>query len=128
MADEKSHQVSLPSVRITPTMASILTANVGAMFTPNQLTAIFTPGRIAWHRGCIERLYYGSGDEDLDFFIINGEVIAPENLKDFRQRLREAACCHHCISFCLDQEERTMFMLNVWPCQECRPSKKCDCP
>ena len=63
----------LQQVRITSAMANIFTANVGAMFTPNQLTAIFTPGRITWQRGCIERLYYGSGDDDLDNFIHNGK-------------------------------------------------------
>ncbi len=127
MAKNEPQQATLPDVRITETMANIFTANVGAMFTPNQLVAILTPGRIAWHRGCIERLYYGSGDDDLDFIIINGVAIFPDNIKDFKDRLREAACCRHCVSFCLDTQERIMFMLNVWPCKECKPSERCEC-
>lgn len=123
MATEKSQ-----NVRITSTMADIFAANVGATFTPDQLTAIFVPGRVTWHRGCIERLYYGSGDDDLQFIIINGTVVKPANIKDFRERLREAACCRHCISFCVDEEKQRMFMLNVWPCKECKPSEKCECP
>ncbi len=125
--EEKTQQVSLPDVRITDTMANIFTANVGANFTANQLIAILTPGRIGWYQGCIERFYYGSGDDDLDFIVINGSVVSPSNIKDFKDRLREAACCRHCVSFCVDTQERIMFMLNVWPCKECKPSEKCGC-
>lgn len=117
----------LPQVRITQTMANIFTANVGAQFTPGQLTGIFTPGQVAWYRGCIERLYYGNSSDDLDFIIIDGKSVAPENIKDFADRLKDAACCHICISFCHDTRENTMFMLNLWPCQVCNPTKECDC-
>lgn len=128
MAEEEGEKVTLRKTRITATMANVLTANVGAQFTPAQLTAILTPGVIAWQKGCIERLYYGSGDEDLGFFVINGQTISPPNLREFRERLREAACCRQCISFCLNTQDGTMFMLNIWPCEECKPSKRCDCP
>ena len=115
------------NVTITSTMASIITANVGAVFTPSVITGIFG-GRFDIFSGCIEHLFYDSGDDDLGFIKVGGDIARPVNLKDFRDRLREAACCHQCISFCVGKEDRKMVMLNVYPCRECRPSEKCDCP
>lgn len=117
------------NVTITSTMASIFTQNVGAVFTPATLTGIFN-NQFDVYRGCIEHLYYGSGDDDLGHIRVGGVEVSPSpvNLKDFRERLREAACCRHCISFCVGKEDRKMVMLNVHPCKECKPSEECDCP
>ena len=122
MADAK-----LQNITITPTIASIFTANVGAVFTPTIVTGIFE-SRFDFFSGCIEHLYYGSGDDDLGSVTVGGVQVSPVNLKDFRDRLREAACCRQCISFCVGREDRKMVMLNVFPCKECKPSEKCDCP
>jgi hypothetical protein len=115
------------NVTITSTMASIITANVGAVFTPGMLTGVFR-NEFDIFSGCIEHLYYLSDDDDLRSIRVGGVQVSPVNLKDFRDRLREAACCRQCISFCVGKEDRKMVMLNVYPCQECKPSEKCDCP
>jgi hypothetical protein len=130
MANEK-----LQSVTITPTMVSIFTQNVGATFTPAILTGIFRDD-FEVYSGCIEHFFYGFGDDDLGHIRIvrthpasvGAVPVSPVNIKDFRDRLREAACCRQCISFCVGKKDRKMFMLNVFPCKECKPSEECDCP
>ena len=112
---------------ITQTMADIFASNVGVVITPNELDAVLTPNRMVFVRGCIERLYYGSGDEDLDFIIVDGRLVRAKNLKRFRERLEAAACCRQCVAFCYDITDNKIWMLHVLPCWECKPTHECKC-
>lgn len=114
MADEKK-------VTIDPQFVQIVAGCQGATVATSTLIAA-AQGKTRWFQGCITRLYYGDDGKDLDFIAIDGPSPGqanPSNLKDFRERLEEAACCGHEVSFTV-RENNTMFMLNVRPC-------KCKC-
>ena len=93
----------------------------GSILTPGPggLTGGFSPGGLI-PKGCIDRLFYGTGSKDLDFIQVDGTSYSPSNLKDFREILEQAAFNMKCINFCLVETTNTMRMLNVYPQCCCR--------
>ena len=75
--------------------------------------------------GCVEHLFYGESSDDLDSIRIDGVSYSPSNLKSFREVLLKAALAMKCLNFCINQNDGTMFMLNVYPqcCCECEERK-----
>jgi hypothetical protein len=73
--------------------------------------------------GCIKHLRYGDNDKDLDYITLEDAGTTKsyssadiKNLADFRERLQEAANFGHRVTFCINTEEKKMFMLNIYPC------------
>ncbi len=109
------------TVTFDPNLISVITNNPNLTVSASQFTAI-AAGRITLVRGCVEYLRYGNNDDDLDLIRVGGQYFGEgqiSNLKDFKERLREAALQCHKVSFCWDREERVMFMLNIIPCCKC---------
>ena len=136
MATEKQEQVK--SLLLTPNLAAIAAANPQLQLTPRQVAAVnagnivIVPpppfsGPVPIPHGCLTRLYFGDSDADLDFIEVDGVTYHADNIREFKDTLLKAACCHICINFCWDKEERRIFMLNLYPCSECVPNKKCGC-
>lgn len=109
----------------TPNAVRVLAGNPGLQFSSAQLGAI-SAGTLVLRPidvkgGCIKHLRYQNGDEDLvqitfdDGTVVNTSTVA--NLNDFRRRLQEAANYGHGVTFCVNTEEREMFMLNIFPCR-----------
>lgn len=114
----------------SPSAVNVIAGNPGLGFTAAQLTAInagtlVLSNPLGFEPQCITHLRYQNGDDDLvQITLSNGAVYTNadiNNLKDFRQRLQEAANFGHGVTFCVDTREKRMFMLNIYPC-------KCKCP
>ena len=117
----------------TPNAINVIAGNPGLGFSTAQLRAIaagtlvLTPNDI---RGkCITHLRYQKSSEDLvqvtfddGSFVTTATVT---NLTDFRERLQEAANFGHAVTFCVDTDEKRMFMLNIFPCK-CLCEKRTD--
>jgi len=113
------------SITFTPNLISVVSGNPGVTVTPAAFASIVN-GDTVFVRGCIRSLTYGEGDKDLDVLSLDdghGPYTAADiaNLKDFRERLQEAANFGHAVSFCLNKATKKMVMLNILPCQ-------CKCP
>ena len=105
-------------ITLTPNLANIVAGNIGATLSVSSLVSA-SSGRIRWFDGCITRLFYLNDGKDLDFIVISGAhpgSVNATNLKDFRERLEEAACCGHRVAFCV-LDDNTINMLHVYPCQ-----------
>ena len=113
MADDKT------LFTLSPSVAQVLAASIGGTLTPVQLGSI-TAGTIVVRGGCIRHLYYQDNSQDLRLVEFdNGTSITSTeatNLKDFRERLEDAAKFGMGVTFCLDTKNRRMFMLNLYPC------------
>jgi hypothetical protein len=130
MAEEKIDQLTL-----TPMLAAISAANPGLRLSASDVQAVvagdlvlapFFPG-VPVPKGCITYLRFGESDEDLNYLELDGVPYPAANLKRFRETLLKAACCHMCINFCWNTRTKTITMLNLFPCSECRPNERCGC-
>ncbi len=112
-------------VTATPNVINVIAGNPGLSFSPAQLQAInlgrivLVPGAIKGR--CITHLRYQNSDKDLQqvtfddgSFVTSAQIV---NLADFRERLQEAANFGHGVSFCVNKDKKTMFMLNIYPCR-----------
>ena len=114
----------------SPNAINVIAGNPGLAFTAAQVTAISTgvlvlSNPLGFQPQCITHLRYQDSDKDLQQITLsNGTVYTNTditNLKDFRERLQEAANFGHGVTFCVDTREKRMVMLNIYPC-------KCTCP
>jgi hypothetical protein len=107
------------TISITSTVAQVISGSIGATLTAAQLGSI-TAGTIVLRGGCIRHLYYQDSSEDLRLVAFdNGSSVSSgeaTNLKDFRERLEDAAKYGMGATFCLDTQNRRIFMLNLYPC------------
>ena len=120
-------------VTATPNVINVLAGNPGLSFSPAQLQAI-NLGRIvlvpaAIQGRCITHLRYQNSDKDLQqvtfddgTFVTISTTLNPKgtqvvNLADFRERLQEAANFGHGVTFCVNKDKNTMFMLNIFRCR-----------
>ena len=120
-------------VTASPNVINVIAGNPGLSFSPAQLQAIDL-GRIVLvppttQGGCIKHLRYQKSDKDLQqvtfddgTFVTSLPTSSPKgtqvlNLADFRERLQEAANFGHGVSFCVNKDKKTMFMLNIFPCR-----------
>ena len=113
----------------SPGAINVIAGNPGLAFNAAQLSAISTgvlvlSNPLGFQPQCITHLRYQDNDKDLQqISLSNGTVYTNAditNLKDFRERLQEAANFGHGVTFCVDTREKRMFMLNIFPC-------KCNC-
>ena len=133
---------TITSLTLTPNLTAISAANPFLQLTPRQVAAVnagnlvIVPspsGVVPVPRGCLTYLRFGDSDEDLDLIAIDGVTygnVGPniaENIREFKDTFLKAACCHICINFCWDKEEKRIFMVNLYPCSECRPNERCGC-
>ena len=112
-------------ITASPNVINVIAGNPGLSFSPGQLQAI-NRGRIvlvptALKGGCITHLRYQNSDKDLQqvtfddgTFVTSAQIV---NLADFRERLQEAANFGHGVTFCVNKDKKTMFMLNIYPCR-----------
>lgn len=115
---QQTQNISLDhEITLTPDFINIVAGNPNVSFSVGTLIAA-SEGRIGWFDGCITRLYYQDNGDDLRLVEISGAhpgFITATNLNDFRERLAEAACCGHRVTFCVTSDNK-MVMLNVYPC------------
>ena len=113
---------------------NVIAGNPGLSFSTAQIQAINTGTLVLSNpRGiqakCITHLRYQENDHDLQQVTLDdGSVFTTgtiTNLNDFRERFQEAANFGHGVTFCVNTEEKRMFMLNIFPCKcKCRKRKK----
>ncbi|GJL63565.1 MAG: hypothetical protein NPIRA04_22190 [Nitrospirales bacterium] len=114
----------------TQNTINVIAGNKGLNFNAAQLKAL-NAGILVLNSPtdfkpkCITHLRYQNDDKDLQQITLDDGTFFTNttvtNLNEFRETLRDAACCGHGITFCLDREEKRMFMLNVYPCKcKCR--------
>ena len=142
MADHDPQSAAAPA---TANAFNVIRANHGLTFTPDQIRSMnagtfvligpgntlgnpgFGTGGSLQDYGCIKMLRYGESDTDLvqvDFD--SGDILSTStasNLNDFRLTFKDAACCGHGITACLDETARHLSMVNVYPC-ECTCDKR----
>ena len=125
------------SLTLTPNLAAIAASNQGLQLTAKQVADI-NAGilvNVPQHassgplipKGCITLLRFGENDKDLDVIEVDGVRYSGGNIREFKETLLKAACCHICINFCWHTRDRRMTMLNLYPCSECRPNERCGC-
>jgi hypothetical protein len=111
---------------LNPSAVNVLTGNPGLTFSDahvallNRGTLVLSTGS---GHGCITHLRYGDNDKDLDYITLEDAGTTKsyssadiKNLADFAGRLQEAANFGHRVTFCINTEEKRMFMLNIFPC------------
>jgi hypothetical protein len=111
---------------VTPSALNVVSGNPGLTFSDAQLnqmvrgTLVLSTGS---GHGCITHLRYGDNDRDLDMITLSDGGTTKSyssadlrNLAEFRERLQEAANFGHRVTFCIDTEQKRMFMLNIFPC------------
>ena len=111
---------------LTPSVSNLLTGNPGITLSDVHIRAL-TAGTLVLStnngHGCITHLRYGDNDKDLDLVTLEDggttkvwSSTEVKNLADFRERFQEAANFGHRVTFCVNTAEKTMFMLNIYPC------------
>lgn len=105
---------------VTPNLVQVIAANPHIPITVGGLLGI-ARGETILHEGCITNLYYNSDGDDLHYVQLDsGAFISAtnvSNLKDFRDRLQEAANFGHKVVICEDKSAKVLRMLHVRPCQ-----------
>lgn len=126
-------QASRDQVTFTQDVINVIAGNPGLALSRADLAAIFdgktilVPAKL--RGGCIKSLRYWNNDKDLTHVAFDdgtkvssksevGQILIV-NLKDFRERLQEAANFGHAVSFCVVSGNK-MQMLNIYPCKCCK--------
>ncbi|MCI0560260.1 MAG: hypothetical protein MN733_17375 [Nitrososphaera sp.] len=116
----------LNQLTATPGVINVIAGNPGLTFSAAQLSAIARgvlglSNPTGFQPQCITHLRYQEKDQDLQQITLDGGTAYTAadivNLNDFRERLQEAANFGHGITFCINTEEKKMFMLNIFPCK-----------
>ena len=107
-------------ITVSDNAIQLFQQNPGLTFSITDLRAIDT-GNLIWVAGCITRLRYEGGDDDLLYVAFDsGQSLhtgTAANLNDFRKAFQTAANFGFRITACLYKKEKRLRMVNLMPCR-----------